>query len=247
MKSKKHKRKMNHVIILTSDAVDTNVRQFRIKPWLVHFFVVVICILIGGVIGYIFYEEQIRDYTNQRIEDGQQSVAEVETEKQRLEEEIAGLTAEITLQEERNQLLSETVNQYVQTVEALQERIDRLQMPSRLPLTGSVSIEEVTDENPMYPMCNFTASAGAVVVAAASGTVETIVEDPEYGNVLTLDHGNGYKTIYRNQGSALVKVGDSVNQGGALFIVTESNTKLGYQMMLDGVLINPMSMLEISG
>ena len=34
MKERKHKRKLNHVLILTSDAADANVKQFRIRAWL---------------------------------------------------------------------------------------------------------------------------------------------------------------------------------------------------------------------
>ena len=62
-----------------------------------------------------------------------------------------------------------------------------------------------------------------------------------------MDHGNGYVTIYRNQGDAMVKQGDSVVQGTTLFMIGEDNTKLGYQMLKDGTYINPMDMLAISG
>ena len=56
MKERKHKRKLNHVLILTSDAADANVKQFRIRAWLAEVIVIMLCILIGGVIGYFIYE-----------------------------------------------------------------------------------------------------------------------------------------------------------------------------------------------
>ena len=62
-----------------------------------------------------------------------------------------------------------------------------------------------------------------------------------------IDHGNGYVTIYRNDSKPVVKAGDSVVQGTTLFLIGEDNTKLGYQMQLDGTYINPTSMLSISG
>ena len=52
MKRHKHKRKLNHVLILTSDAADANVRQFHVRAWIVEVVVLVLCVLIGGVIGY---------------------------------------------------------------------------------------------------------------------------------------------------------------------------------------------------
>ena len=48
MKKRKHKRKLNHVLILTSDAADANVKQFRIRAWLAEVIVIMLCILIGG-------------------------------------------------------------------------------------------------------------------------------------------------------------------------------------------------------
>ena len=59
MKERKHKRKLNHVLILTSDAADANVKQFRIRAWLAEVIVIMLCILIGGVIGYFIYEGQL--------------------------------------------------------------------------------------------------------------------------------------------------------------------------------------------
>ena len=97
------------------------------------------------------------------------------------------------------------------------------------------------------PICVFTASQGTTVVATASGTVTAVNDDAEYGHNVWVDHGNGYVTIYRNQGDPSVKQGDSVVQGTTLFLIGESNTRLGYQMMKDGSYINPMDMLAISG
>ena len=96
-------------------------------------------------------------------------------------------------------------------------------------------------------MCIFTAAAGAMAVSTASGTVIAVNDDSEYGHNIWIDHGNGYVTIYRNQGDVKVKQGEEVTQGTTLFLISDENSKLGYQMMKDGVYINPMDMLVISG
>ncbi len=59
MKRRKHKRRLNHVLILTSDAADANVKQFRVRAWIVEVVVFLLCVLVGGVIGYFVYEGQL--------------------------------------------------------------------------------------------------------------------------------------------------------------------------------------------
>ena len=89
-------------------------------------------------------------------------------------------------------------------------------------------------------MCIFTAAEGSMVVATAGGTVIAVNDEGEYGHNIWIDHGNGYITIYRNQGDVKVKQGETVTQRTTLFLIGADNTKLGYQMMKDGAYINPM-------
>lgn len=238
MKRKKHKRKTNHVIIVTSDAVDANVKQYRIHPWIVRSIVFMLCVLTGAVIGYILYEERIWENMTRKNDSLQEMVAELEIQNQQLETEVVSLNNKISI-------LSETVNQKVQAESELSAQLEKQSMPTEFPLTGSASIEEGTDgEN---AICTFTASVGTMVVATASGTVTAVEDDENYGHNIWIDHGNGYMTLYRNQGDPTVDVGNSVVQGTTLFIIGEENIKLGYQMTYEGAYINPLDMLAISG
>ena len=54
-------------------------------------------------------------------------------------------------------------------------------------------------------------------------------------------------TVYRNSGEIKVKQGEIVTAGTTLFLIDDNSGKLGYQMLKDGVYINPMDMLAISG
>lgn len=83
-----------------------------------------------------------------------------------------------------------------------------------------------------------------MVVATAGGTVIAVNDEGEYGHNIWIDHGNGYITIYRNQGDVKVKQGETVTQRTTLFLIGADNTKLGYQMMKDGAYINPMVCLS---
>lgn len=241
MKRHKHKRKLNHVLILTSDAADANVRQFHVRAWIVEVVVLVLCVLIGGVIGYFIYEGQLWENAGRR---SREQVVALEEENKTLAEQNSKLEAQVTEQAEEIQILSDTVSQKVQSESELSATLEKQSLPTEFPLTGSASMEEVTEGD---PMCIFHASVGTTVVAAASGTVMAVNDDETYGHSVWVDHGNGYITIYRNKGDATVAVGDSVVQGTTLFVIGEDNADLGYQMQKDGSYINPMDMLAISG
>jgi len=244
MHCKKHKRETNHVVIVTSDAVDANVKQFRIKDWLLRTIIIVLCVVIGALVGCLIYEDQLWEAVNQRNNEFRSAMKVLEDEKQVLQEEKEGLMLEIENLNEQIVILSETVNQKVQKETELMAALESQYLPTEFPLTGSASMEEMKEGN---PVCVFTASTGIMVVSTAGGTVTAVNDDSEYGHNVWIDHGNGYVTIYRNKGDAIVKQGDEVVQGTTIFLIGEDNTTLGYQMMKDGAYISPMEMLSISG
>ena len=142
------------------------------------------------------------------------------------------------------QILSNTVNQKTQNENQLAEQLEKQTTPTEFPLTGMATMEMAAEGD---PMCIFTAADGAMVVATAGGTVTAVNDDSEYGHNIWVDHGNGYVTVYRNSGEVKVKQGEKVTQGTTLFLISDENGKLGYQMLRDGTYIDPMEMLAISG
>lgn len=255
MESKKHKRKREHVVIVTSDAADASVRQFRISPWVVWLVVAVLCVLIGTGLGYLMYEDQIWDMANDKIDVYKQQIKALEEqltardkEAAAKEEAFAETCKDYEKQlEELNEKLSvmgDTVTHSMEEAAQLSAKQEALYHPTLLPLTGGASIEEVDEGD---PMCLFMASEGALAIATAAGTVTEIIEEAEYGYKVTIDHGNGYMTVYRNTAEPKVKQGDSVRQGVTIFVIGEDNLKLGYQIMSDGTYIHPMEMMHIEG
>jgi len=244
MHCKKHKRKTNHVVIVTSDAVDGKMKQFKIKPWMMQVLVGVLCIVVGALVGYGMFEAQLWDVAVQQNNELREVMKGLEEDKKVLEDEKKDLQSQIDGLNEEILILSETVNQKVQSENELAAALEAQRLPTVFPLNGSASMQEITEGN---PMCVFTASAGIMVVATGSGTVMAINDDSEYGHNVWIDHGNGYITIYRNKGEVIVKQGDEVVQGTTLFMIGEDNTALGYQMMKDNAYISPMEMLAISG
>lgn len=244
MQQKKHKRKMNHVVIVTSDAADASVKQFRIRPWVLQTVILFLCIVIGVLAGVLIHEGQIWEAVSRSNAEKQESILKLEEEKLAWNDEKAALETQIEELNEKIRILSDTVNEKVQNENELTAQLEKQSLPTEFPLNGSAGMEEATEGD---PMCIFTASAGTTVVATASGTVTAVNDDGEYGHNVWVDHENGYITIYRNKGEATVQQGDSVVQGTTLFMIGEENTKLGYQMLKDGSYINPMDMLAING
>ena len=237
MGRQRHKRKKHQMVILATDAVDTGIEQYRYHPWLIRAGVLILCIVLGVGIGYFYFEKDIIAEKNREAEAWQEQITVLEQEKASLESEVASLNETV-------QILSETINQKMQNEAQLSEQLEKQTTPTEFPLTGSATMEEAGEGD---PMCIFTAADGAMVVATAAGTVTAVNDDSEYGHNIWVDHGNGYVTIYRNSGEIKVKKGETVTQGTTLFLVGDESNKLGYQMLKDGTYINPMDMLAISG
>ena len=127
MKRRKHKRRLNHVLILTSDAADANVKQFRVRAWIVEVVVLLLCVLIGGVIGYFIYEGQLWENASRR---SHEQVMALEEENKTLSEQNSKLEAQVTEQAEEIQILSDTVSQKVQSESELSATLEKQSLPT---------------------------------------------------------------------------------------------------------------------
>ena len=233
--------KSDHVVIVTSDAADARVKKFRFKAWMVWTAVIAMCVAVGVLLGYIAYEERLWNAANQKMN---QTVEEYKTIQDALAAENEALRMEVENLSNKVVVLSDTITQLKAVEEELSVKVNKIITPTLLPITGSATIGEILEPE---PMSIFTAAEGAVVVATAGGIVVEISEDSEYGHKIVIDHGNGYKTIYRYQSNPLAATGDTVSQGGVLFLIDEKDTKLGYQIQKDDVFIVPAEMMEIKG
>ena len=152
------------------------------------------------------------------------------------------------------------LNQKVEEEASVQEKAAQASLPKGFPLSSSASYKNRYDDpnadaadssssgnTTGNPILIFTASAGSQVVASGDGTVVTVTADPKYGNCITIDHGNGYISVYRNKGDSLVKAKDTVKRGDPLIVIGKSNKTLGYQIQYNDTYIDPESMIEING
>lgn len=237
MSKNRHKRKVSHILIYTTDAVDADMKQVRIHPWVLAGVTLIVCCVLGAVIGYAVYEGEL--WGRIREHDASQNAALIaaQDEKDALQEKIDEQDAKI-------EMLSITIQDQTQQIADLQAQIAEQSVPTDYPLTGSASMTVITDGDPMV---EFTATEGSTVVAAGKGIVTAVEEDEVYGNRVVIDHGNGYVSIYRNKGESQVKAGDEVASGTTLFMVTEDNRQLGYQIKENDVYIDPTTIIAIKG
>lgn len=74
---------------------------------------------------------------------------------------------------------------------------------------------------------------GDKVKAVAAGTVTSIKESDREELLITLDHGNGWKSVYGQVGEVRVKTGDKVEQGQTLGAVIKGATALEPHLHLE--------------
>lgn len=237
MSKNRHKRKVSHILIYTTDAVDADTKQVRIHPWVLAGVTLIVCCVLGAVIGYAVYEGEL--WGRIREHDASQNAALIAAQ-----DENDALQEKIDEQDAKIEMLSITIQDQTQQIAELQAQIAEQSVPTDYPLTGSASMTVITDGDPMV---EFTATEGSTVVAAGKGVVTAVEEDEVYGSRVVIDHGNGYVSIYRNKGESQVKAGDEVASGTTLFMVTEDNRQLGYQIKENDVYIDPTTIIAIKG
>ena len=87
------------------------------------------------------------------------------------------------------------------------------------------------------------APAGTTVKAVADGTVVFADWMTGYGNILIIDHGNGYMSLYAHNDGLLRDVGDAVKRGDAVASVGTSGGQgrpaLYFELRRNGSPVNP--------
>ncbi len=89
------------------------------------------------------------------------------------------------------------------------------------------------------------AGSGSSIVAAAAGIVTVSTYSESAGNYITIDHGNGFHTVYMHASARYVKVGEKVSAGQQIAAVGSTGYSTGphlhFGVMKNGVYVNPMN------
>jgi murein DD-endopeptidase MepM/ murein hydrolase activator NlpD len=101
-----------------------------------------------------------------------------------------------------------------------------------------------------HPGVDFAAKIGTKVKVTADGKVASVVWDDMYGNLVAIDHGNGYMTYYGHNLKVLVNVGDTVHRGDVIALSGSSGRSsaphLHYEIRKGDDVIDPKDFLNQS-
>ncbi|WP_202081546.1 M23 family metallopeptidase [Caldalkalibacillus salinus] len=82
------------------------------------------------------------------------------------------------------------------------------------------------------------------ILASDNGRVEKAEYHSTYGNLIVINHGNGYKTLYAHLSSMSVSVGDVVKKGERIGVMGTTGRSTGmhlhFEVIRNGTSVNPL-------
>ncbi len=155
---------------------------------------------------------------------------------------IDGLRAEFDRQEAQLDVLENLLRD---------RKIDNALLPSGMPVAqGYMSSGFGERSDPLdghagiHLGLDFAAPIGTDITAVADGVVTWSGQRPGYGNVVEIDHGNGYMTRYAHNSANLAEVGTRVHEGQIIARVGSTGRSTGahchFEVWLNGKPVNPM-------
>jgi len=95
---------------------------------------------------------------------------------------------------------------------------------------------------------DFAGTRGTDVLSVASGVVIRASRHTAYGNLVEIDHGNGYRTRYAHNEQMVVKPGDHVTAGQVIAKMGStgraSAPHVHFEVLKNGAIINPSSFVS---
>ncbi len=231
------KTRTRYALLLVTEKDNGTMKQHTISSALVEVTIAVLFVIAVAVICKFIYD-------GITLKDARQEIVSQIILINNLTDENEALSVENSTLSNKVTVLSEAVSMKVATEDAISQELVENAIPKGFPLSGSATMKEAEEGDPMLI---FTSVQGVNVVTSGTGTVVSVSADEEYGNRIIIDHGNGYQSIYRNGGTALVKNGEELGKGYILFSIGEENQELGYQVMKDDEYIDPMLVVDING
>jgi murein DD-endopeptidase MepM/ murein hydrolase activator NlpD len=162
------------------------------------------------------------------------SAAEVDSALERLEEQFDRQSAQLGMLESV----------------LFDREVDLGLMPAGLPVRAGYKssgfgyrADPFTGRPEFHGGVDFNGPRGSDVVSVAGGVVSYAGKKPGYGNVVEIDHGNGYMTRYAHNDRNVVDVGTPVRAGELIAKMGSTGRATGvhvhFEVWLNGRLVNP--------
>ncbi len=131
---------------------------------------------------------------------------------------------------------------------------DEVHPEGRPVLAGYISSRFGTRNDPFtgrrayHKGVDFAGREGADIVAVASGVVTWSGDRYGYGQMVELNHGNGYVTRYAHNADNLVAVGDTVKRGDVIARMGDTGRATGpnlhFEVLLNGTAVDPLTYIN---
>jgi|CZCB01.1.fsa_nt_gi murein DD-endopeptidase MepM/ murein hydrolase activator NlpD len=103
------------------------------------------------------------------------------------------------------------------------------------PVSGQISSKYGPRWGKFHYGLDIAASIGTPIVAAAAGKVVTAGWQPRYGYVISIDHLNGWVSVYAHCSKLFVGTGQSVQQGQKIAAVGQTGNTTGPHLHLETI------------
>ena len=116
-------------------------------------------------------------------------------------------------------------------------------VPIRVSSPFGYRVNPVTGNYGMHGGIDLSANSGTAIKSVLSGKVLKSKYSSDYGNFVTVDHGDGLVTLYAHCSKLLVEAGDSIKQGDVIALVGSTGRSTGphlhLEVRINDVRINP--------
>ena len=107
-----------------------------------------------------------------------------------------------------------------------------------------------TGKPAMHQGVDFAGKAGDEIIAVADGVVTWSSERYGFGQLVEINHGNGYSTRYAHNQENLVNVGDEVKKGQTVALMGDTGRATGpnlhFEVLKNGLRVNPVTFIRRS-
>ncbi len=144
---------------------------------------------------------------------------------------------------------------YSELATDIEEKLDFLDArPDKLPTKGRMSSKFGSRRDPMSGRTSFhkgidlANSNGTSICAAGAGVVTVAEYKRSYGNVIVINHGYGYSTLYAHCSSLEVEAGEHVSKGQLIAKMGSTGKSTGshlhFEIHYDNTPIDPLTILK---
>lgn len=210
------------------------------------------------------YDPYFQETNSQKVENPDQSESESMSDGANQDErgqKAQGEDTQETDESETQETISEDVTDTQALSTAMQPALTFSDSDTLVwPIVGNVLVNYSMDKTVYFPTLQqykynpaivIQANEGDLITASAAGKVTSIFTDPQIGNAITVELGNGYEVTYGQLTNILVSEGSYVAMGDVIAEVAAptkyysvEGTNIYFEMTKDGEPVNPMTKLN---